>query len=73
MSQIVFKLNSKHHWEGVKADGTSVSFAGKAGDIYNMLKTAWPGVQIGFQASDFGPAIAKQCAAQGYGNILWMK
>lgn len=60
-------------WQAKKPNGEMLVVAGKAGYVGRLVKSLWPSVRVGFKASDFGPALAAECARQGYGNTLWLK
>lgn len=76
MAEVIIKKDhSRGVWE-VFEDGFYLTWMeGKAGDIIRDLqqvKTFDADTKFGIRASDLGPAVAYECAIQGYGDILWM-
>lgn len=58
---------------GWKADEATVFYNTDAGTVAKYMREKHPEFQIGFRASDLGPAVMAVCVQQGYGNVLWMK
>lgn len=72
---IIKRSENKQQWD-VFEDGDFICQypeGHKAGEVVSSIKEMYPDAKIGIKASDIGQAVARECKAQGYGDILWMK